>query len=347
MRVRPIHQMQRQSKSRRNWLGDWALPSATLSVTLLCALLAAGASAQDRMQRLRQPPEPRTSSLPPTQPTTLPTAPPAAASPATAQPATLAPIDAKTNTSAPTTKPHRAQVSFAAGSLTVRANDSSLHQILRAISQQTGMTISGGVVDQRVFGTYGPTDASTILATLLDGTGVNMLIREGDSHVPVELVLTPRGGAPSPPSIAPQDDEVDADGTPPPGSTTQQAPAQRSPTDRQGPAQQQVAAPASASGPPSVPLPFNNVLGNPNNNTPTASQIPTTNSVPLDSVPTPSTTVQTQQGIVDTPNPPPPGSTSPTADSIYQQLLQLQKAKAAAATGNTTTPPPAPTPPPQ
>jgi hypothetical protein len=94
--------------------------------------------------------------------------------------------------------------------------------------------------------------------------------------------------------------------------------------------------------PASIPQPINNVLGNPNNQTPTASQIPTTNSVPLDALPTPSTTVQTQQGIVDTPNPPPAGSTAPTADSIYQQLLQMQKAKAAAAGSQSQPPAPPP-----
>ena len=82
---------------------------------------------------------------------------------------------------------------------------------------------------------------------------------------------------------------------------------------------------------------MNNVLGNPNNVTPTASQIPTTNSVPIDAVPTPTTTVQPAQGIVDTPNPPPAGTSTP--ESIFQQLQKMQKARAAA--GASSTPPPA------
>jgi hypothetical protein len=89
-----------------------------------------------------------------------------------------------------------------------------------------------------------------------------------------------------------------------------------------------------------MPQPLNNPLGNPNNVTPTASQIPTTNSVPTDSLPTPSTAQQPAQGIVDTPNQSPSGSTPLTADQVYQKLLEMQKSKAAQSTGTTTTPPP-------
>jgi hypothetical protein len=85
--------------------------------------------------------------------------------------------------------------------------------------------------------------------------------------------------------------------------------------------------------------------------TPTASQIPTTNSVPIDAVPTPSTTASGTggQGIVDTPNPPAPdsttGSTPATAESIYQQLLKMQQQKQQQQSPPAGTP--APTPPPQ
>jgi hypothetical protein len=82
------------------------------------------------------------------------------------------------------------------------------------------------------------------------------------------------------------------------------------------------------SGPVSVPQPQNDVNGSPSNTSPTASTFPTTNSVPIDTIPSPSTTPSTS-GIVDAPNPPPPGSaTSPSAstpEGIYQQLLKLQQ----------------------
>jgi hypothetical protein len=192
------------------------------------------------------------------------------------------------------------------------------------------MIINGGVAEQRVYGTYGPADASTILATLLDGTGVNMQLKDGPNHVPVELTLTQRSGGPTPVPITPQDDQIGLD-TPPPATVPQ-------PVAKPQPSQATTTPAPSTSVPASIPQPANNVLGNPNNRTPSASEIPTTNSVPLDALPTPSTTVQTQQGIVDAPNSPPAGSNPPTADSIYQQLLQLQKAKAAA--GSPPAPPP-------
>jgi hypothetical protein len=303
-RVRPIPQMP-------NTIQNLATSLAPRRSTLLSAALAVCA--------LRS-----VSQLPATQPTALP-----------------APIVATSNGTPTPNRPHRADVIFADGLLTVRANDSSLHQILSTISKQTGMKITGGVAEERVFGSYGPAEAGTILATLLDGTGVNMFIQEGDAHTPVALVLSPRGGGPTPASISPQDEQIGMDEPPP----SMPAPAQ-TPQPSQQPSQQypQATSPTGTPGPQSIPQPYNNVLGNPGNVTPTASQIPTTNSVPVDSLPTPSTTTQSAQGIVDTPNPPPPGAGASTPDQIYQQLLQIQKAKAAAAAGTSTAPPPPPPP---
>jgi hypothetical protein len=252
-----------------------------------------------------------------------------------------APLTATPNGTTAPNRPHHAEVTFADGLLTVRANDSSLHQILSTISRQTGMKITGGVAEERVFGSYGPAPAGTILATLLDGTGVNMLIQEGDAKQPVALVLTPRGGGPTPPSITPTDEQIGMDEAVPPPAQTQPA---QSPQAVQQPPQPQLVAP---NGVPVQAQPANNVLGNPNNVTPTASQIPTTNSVPINSLPTPSTTTQTVQGIVDTPNQAPARGTVSTPDQIYQQLLQLQQAKAAAAAAGSSDTPPQPAAPPQ
>jgi hypothetical protein len=260
---------------------------------------------------------------------------PAAAQLPATPPTAMAPI-AATPTSAPVSnRPRHAEVSFTDGLLTVRANDSSLHQILSTIAHQTGMKITGGVADERVFGIYGPAPAGTILATLLDGTGVNMLIQESDARQPVALILTPRGGGATPPSITPQDAQIGLDDSvsAAPAIQPQTVPPQQS---VQQPLPQQLVAP---NGVPVTAQPANNVLGDPNNVTPTASQIPTTNSVPIDTLPRPSTTTQSAQGIVDTPNQAPAGGVPATPDQIYQQLLQLQRAKAAAA-GSTTTPAP-------
>ncbi len=137
-------------------------------------------------------------SLPPMQPTTLQPQPPG--TPAA---------------SAPSPNPaHHAEIIFANGQLQVRADNSSLNQILRSISHRTGLTITGGVEDQRVFGNYGPGSISSVLATLLDGTGTNMLLLAGDAQSPPELQLTPRNGGVSPPgpnseAYAMYDDSVD------------------------------------------------------------------------------------------------------------------------------------------
>jgi hypothetical protein len=257
------------------------------------------------------PRQPQPSALPPTPPTALP-----------AGNALPAPIAATPNATPdqPATRPHRAQVTLLNGQLNVRANDSSLNQILHAISRETGLKITGGVKDQRVFGDYGPASTSSILATLLDGTGTNIVLLEGDATTPPELILTPRGGGPTPPSPTDPgyvDDSIEATAAPSPQPQAIQTQSQQYTPQTSGPA--------------SIPQPLNNVNGSPLNTSPTASTLPTTNSVPTDSLPTPSTTPATS-GIVDAPNPPAPGSTTGTApngaltpDQVYQQLLKQQQ----------------------
>jgi hypothetical protein len=126
---------------------------------------------------------PASSTLPATQPNAPPTPAPPAPPPTPAQ-----------------LPPTRAQVTYTAGSLFVSASNSSLNQILREISHETGIRISGGVTDERVFGQYGPDAPAQILTALLDGTASNMLIVHGDGDTPAELVLTPRMGGPTPPN---------------------------------------------------------------------------------------------------------------------------------------------------
>jgi hypothetical protein len=297
------------------------VPRQLLAPALLAALACPGYA-----QLFRGPvPQQPVSALPATQPTSLPAA--------NALPAPLA-----ATPDGPTGPPHRALVTFSHGNLNVQANNSSLHQILRSIARQTGMKISGGVADQRVFGDYGPADPSAVLATLLDGTGVNMLLKQDEARTPVQLTLTPRSGeGPS----APATDIADtADDTMPPPAQPQSAQPVLTGT---------APLPRQPDGPVSIPQPDNNINGSPSNTSPTASTFPTTNSVPIDSIPTPSTTPSTT-GIVDAPNPPPPGSTtspSPngvaTPDQIYQQLLKMQQQRQQQQQGTT----PAPTPPSQ
>jgi hypothetical protein len=96
--------------------------------------------------------------------------------------------------------PKHAQVTYADGVLSISADNASLNQILRQIAHETGLKITGGVTDERVFGQYGPASPPQILAKLLDGTSSNMLLIPGDGDGPAELILTPRQGGPTPPS---------------------------------------------------------------------------------------------------------------------------------------------------
>jgi hypothetical protein len=109
-----------------------------------------------------------------------------------------------------------AEVTYANGLLTVAADDSSLNQILQEIARQTGMKVTGSVSDERVFGRYGPSTPARVLASLLDGTGSNMLLRETASSAPAELILTPREGGATPPQTAPPDSAASG---PAPGPT--------------------------------------------------------------------------------------------------------------------------------
>ena len=138
--------------------------------------------------------------LPPTPPTTL----PGQTTPAHATPAQTTPAQTTPGTPAaltpPPNPPHRAEVLFAHGQLQVRADNSSLNQILRSIAHLTGLKITGGVQEQRVFGNYGPGPLSAVLATLIEGTGSNIFLLGGNATTPPELILTSRSGGAEPPS---------------------------------------------------------------------------------------------------------------------------------------------------
>jgi hypothetical protein len=71
--------------------------------------------------------------------------------------------------------------------------------VLHEVAQKTGMKVSGGVADESVFGHYGPLPVAEVLASLLDGTGSNMLLVDNHSG-PSELILTPRRGGATPPN---------------------------------------------------------------------------------------------------------------------------------------------------
>ena len=125
----------------------------------------------------------------------------------------------------------RAEVTYTDNLLKVSAGNSSLNQILREISRLTGIKITGGVADERVFGEYGPAAPAQILATLLDGTGSNMLLVHSSGAAPQELVLTPRLGGPTPPNPNAHsfDESSDSDDSPVAQPTPPQIPPQAPP----------------------------------------------------------------------------------------------------------------------
>jgi len=132
------------------------------------------------------------STLPPTPPTVAAPAPPAA------------PVIPPTPDHVPA-KP--ATIAYSHGRITVQADNSSLNSILGLLMRDTGMQVSGGVTDSRVYGTYGPAPLQSILITLLQGTGTNMIFTPGSQLRPPQLTLTARegGATPPPPTVAPPD----------------------------------------------------------------------------------------------------------------------------------------------
>ncbi|MGO4213619.1 hypothetical protein AB4043_22700, partial [Terriglobus sp. YAF25] len=123
---------------------------------------------------------------------------PSATLPAT-PPTSLAPAPAPQATPVPPAEPP--SITNDNGTLTVKTQNSSLNQILREISRKTGMSITGGVSEERVFGTYGPAPAGEVLRQLLDGTKSNMLYQEATATAPAHLTLTARQGAVTPPNV--------------------------------------------------------------------------------------------------------------------------------------------------
>ena len=154
--------------------------ATTLAAPLLVNFLVSDAGAQAK-------PSPAVSSLPDSQPT---------------QPAGELNAPSVANRSVankPAAPVPHADVQFLNGQLTVDATNESLNQILREISSKARIKVTGGVADERVFGTYGPAAPAMVLAELLEGTGSNLLLVD-DAEGSTELILTPRRGGASPPN---------------------------------------------------------------------------------------------------------------------------------------------------
>jgi hypothetical protein len=86
--------------------------------------------------------------------------------------------------------------------LTVKADNSSLMQILHQVSSATGMRLDGLGGDERVFGSFGPGAPREVLTALLNGTSYNVvMVGDLPNGAPRELLLSRRatgGSSPQP-----------------------------------------------------------------------------------------------------------------------------------------------------
>lgn len=108
-----------------------------------------------------------------------------------------------------------ARIDLASGRLTIHADNSSLDEILRHLTTDSGMTVDGLGADQRIFGTYGPGDPQEVLFKLLDGSGYNVvMLGRTSTGTPKQLSLSPRvkgvpSNGPSRPEPVAQDEDND------------------------------------------------------------------------------------------------------------------------------------------
>ena len=176
---------------------------AAAALLPLAILLASAPllSAQGVPIRIRRPPGPPTQSQP-------------AAAPSAAATAAPAPAAQPNGSPAPTPLPSLLQepakpaaIRMGGGSLAIDADNSSLSEILREISRESGMKIDGLNGDERVFGSFGPGKPFAVLSDLLNGTQYNvMMVGSLNNGAPRRLSLLPlHGDAASPPPAATAD----------------------------------------------------------------------------------------------------------------------------------------------
>lgn len=134
--------------------------------------------------------------------------------------------------------PSAATVVFDSRGLFIVASNSSLSQILKDVSIDTGAKVEGlDSGDQRIFGTYGPGPARDVLSQLLDGSGYNvMLIGDRGQGTPRRILLSPQAGSAAAQNAAnkapasPRNEDTEADQpAPEPEPQAEQEPPQPGP----------------------------------------------------------------------------------------------------------------------
>jgi hypothetical protein len=132
-------------------------------------------------------------------------------------------------------QPVAASVVYDSRGLMVVASNSSLAQILKEVSIDTGAKLEGmsadpHTMDQRIYGTYGPGPARDVLKQLLDGSGFNvLLIGDRGQGTPRRIVLSPQSGGGMPNTAhntapQPSTDDNDSDQSPPEAEQEQPPP---------------------------------------------------------------------------------------------------------------------------
>jgi hypothetical protein len=92
--------------------------------------------------------------------------------------------------------PGQPTVTWNSQGLRIQASNSSLSQILNAVSTQTGAKVEGVSGDERVFGDYGPGTARDVLSQLLRGSNYNfLLLGDQGQGTPRQVILTAHRGA--------------------------------------------------------------------------------------------------------------------------------------------------------
>lgn len=129
------------------------------------------------------------------------------------QPVAEAPASPPTLEQVPPTPP---TVTYRNGQLSIRAQNSTLSQVLRAVQAQTGASVDlpGGASGERVVAQLGPGQPRDVLATLLNGSHFNYVIlgTPGNSGGVQKVILTTRQSGTASPPVNP----VQNAGQPPP-----------------------------------------------------------------------------------------------------------------------------------
>jgi hypothetical protein len=111
--------------------------------------------------------------------------------------------------------PVPATVTANTNELTVKADNSSLSQILHQVSSATGMRLDGLGGDERVFGSFGPGAPREVLTALLNGTSYNVvMVGDLPNGAPRQLLLSHRtagGSSPQPAASANQNQPHNGD----------------------------------------------------------------------------------------------------------------------------------------